>query len=99
MHVTRERDEYLSAKRKERDEYRCQVCDFEFEKFYGPLSKPFAEAHHIVPLASLNGLVRLSIDDLRTVCANCHRMLHREYEGNPGDMDDLRARVKRYQQR
>lgn len=99
MHITRERDMYLGRLRKERDKYRCQVCDFDFEEFYGPLRKPFAEAHHILPLASLIGPVKNSIDLLRTVCANCHRMLHQEYEGSLDDMDDLRARVKRNRRR
>ena len=76
-HIRAERDPKLAQKCKERDQYKCQVCGFHFEEKYGPLGKDFAEAHHIVPLATLEGEVQTSLDDLVTVCANCHRMLHR----------------------
>ena len=91
-HLDAERDAKLSLRRKLKDQYICQVCSFDFEKCYGPLEKKFAEAHHIVPLADLNGPVKNTIDDLITVCANCHRMLHR-LKGEAGDIGALRARV------
>jgi predicted HNH restriction endonuclease len=66
-----------------------------FEKVYGKeLGRDFAEAHHLVPLHKLKGVVKTSLDDLRTVCANCHRMLHR-MDGKREDITKLRAIVKR----
>lgn len=92
-HLQRERSRYLATERKILDKYTCQICGMRFENTYGELGKEFAEAHHIVPLSKLEGPVKTSIDDLRTVCANCHRMLHR-MEGKHGDVEKLREAVK-----
>lgn len=92
-HLHRERSRYLATERKILDGYSCQVCRMHFEKIYGKLGAEFAEAHHIVPLSQLRGTVKTCIEDLRTVCANCHRMLHR-LDGKPGDMDRLRRIVR-----
>jgi hypothetical protein len=92
-HLRAERDPVLARRRKERDEYKCQVCGFHFEEKYGPLGKDFAKAHHIVPLATLEGEVQTSLDDLVTVCANCHRMLHR-MDGNKDDINKLHGMLK-----
>jgi predicted HNH restriction endonuclease len=55
----------------------CQVCGFDFEEVYGELGADFIEAHHIVPL-SYDQTPRVSqIDDIVMLCANCHRMIHR----------------------
>lgn len=52
--------------------------------------KIFAEAHHIVPLVQLDGAQSVSVDDLITVCANCHRMLHK-LQGEPEDIEELKV--------
>jgi 5-methylcytosine-specific restriction protein A len=58
---------------------KCLVCDFDFEKKYGPLGKSFIHVHHIVQLAAIKATYTVDpINDLRPVCANCHAMLHRE---------------------
>lgn len=94
-HLQRERSRLLANDRKVKDNYTCQICDMRFEDVYGKkLGENFAEAHHIIPLSQLKGEVKTSIDDLRTVCANCHRMLHR-MEGKRDDITKLRAIVKR----
>jgi predicted HNH restriction endonuclease len=46
-----------------------------------------------VPLSKLRGEIRTRIEDLRTVCANCHRMLHR-MDGERGDFGKLRRLVR-----
>jgi 5-methylcytosine-specific restriction endonuclease McrA len=95
-HLVRERSGLLAAERKIRDNYRCQACDMTFESVYGrELGKDFAEAHHLVPLGKLRGRVRTRIEDLRTVCANCHRMLHR-MTGKRDDLGRLREIVQRH---
>jgi hypothetical protein len=76
-HLKRERSRYLATQCKIRDNYRCRVCGFEFEKVYGRLGSGFAEAHHRIPLGQLRDQARTKVEDLITVCANCHRMLHR----------------------
>ena len=93
-HLQRERSRLLANDRKVKDNYTCQVCGMRFEDVYGiKLGEGYAEAHHIIPLSQLKGEVKTSIDDLRTVCANCHRMLHR-MEGKREDIASLRKIVK-----
>jgi hypothetical protein len=76
-HLRRERSRILSLNAKLRDKYRCRVCDMTFREHYGPLGDSIAEAHHLVPLSQLKARVTTSMEDLITVCANCHTMLHR----------------------
>lgn len=92
-HLARERSGLLAAERKIRDNYRCQVCEMRFDEVYGSeLGSEFAEAHHLVPLSQLRGHVKTRLEDLGTVCANCHRMLHR-LSGNRDDITRLKAIV------
>lgn len=93
-HLQRERSRLLATECKIRDNYQCQVCSQGFEMTYGRLGREFAEAHHIVPLAKLRENVRTRLEDLATVCANCHRMLHR-MEGKRADISRLKTIVQR----
>jgi 5-methylcytosine-specific restriction endonuclease McrA len=92
-HLRRERSRFLAARCKQRDGYQCQVCRMTFANVYGDdLGACFAEAHHIRPLGSLGKHVKTRLEDLITVCPNCHRMLHR-MEGKEGDLAKLRKIV------
>jgi len=92
-HLSRERSRLLAADCKIRDGYQCQVCGMKFADVYGDeLGADFAEAHHIKPLGSLPDKVKSVRDDLITVCANCHRMLHR-MDGESDDIKKLKAIV------
>ena len=71
------RNPKLVAAAKARYGYRCQVCDFSFEDRYGKLGKEFIEVHHLLPIAIRKGQRTSTTDDVRVVCANCHRMIHR----------------------
>jgi 5-methylcytosine-specific restriction endonuclease McrA len=93
-HLQRERSRLLATQCKIRDKYQCQLCGFRFEKAYGRLGSGFAEAHHRVPLNQLRDQVRTRIEDLVTVCANCHRMLHR-MAGKRDDLNRLKRAVDR----
>lgn len=93
-HLSRERKSHAATLCKQRDDYICQVCNFDFSKVYGSLGIDFAESHHIVPLGTNKKLRSTTIEDLITVCANCHRMLHR-MEGQPKDINDLKRIIKR----
>jgi 5-methylcytosine-specific restriction enzyme A len=55
----------------------CEVCGFDFAKFYGDIGEGYAECHHILPLSSTDTTRRTKLADLAIVCANCHRILHR----------------------
>ena len=57
----------------------CDVCDFNFEKTYGPLGKNYIECHHIDQLSGRDGVTKpTKAKDIALLCANCHRMVHRE---------------------
>jgi predicted HNH restriction endonuclease len=53
----------------------CCVCNFNFAEKYGSLGEGFIEVHHLYPISEGNR--KNSIEDVKTVCANCHRMLHK----------------------
>jgi 5-methylcytosine-specific restriction protein A len=57
----------------------CCVCGFNFEKAYGQLGANYLEVHHLKPVADIGEEYLIDpIKDLRPVCANCHRMLHKQ---------------------
>lgn len=95
-HKRRERSARLARIAKTRDGFTCRVCKFNFEVTYGALGEGFAEAHHTLALSKLRESVETSPRDLVTVCANCHRMLHR-MKGASTDVALLRRLVSRYQ--
>ena len=88
-HLARERAPELARQRKRQDGYRCQICGMTFLEVHGDIGRGFAEAHHIVPLAKLRRRTRRTVEDLITVCPNCHSMLHR-MDGTPDDVGRLR---------
>ncbi len=56
-----------------------KYADLIMRRIYGAHGEGFIEAHHETPLAERNIEEETRIEDLRMVCANCHRMLHRRY--------------------
>lgn len=68
--------------RKLRDEcarkydYRCCVCEMSFKEVYGERGAEFIEVHHTKPMASYDDEHPIELEDLRTVCSNCHSMIH-----------------------
>lgn len=92
-HLRRERSRLLATECKIRDNYQCQVCEMRFESVFGSLGAEFAESHHIIPLSKLKENVVTRLEDLATVCANCHRMLHR-MDGTENDIPKLRAIIQ-----
>ena len=92
LHKRYERNRSLTVKAKRIHGYTCGVCKFNFEKGYGELGRGYIEAHHKTPFHLLPMKVRLDPrEDFVTVCANCHRMLHRKKTGLP--VDELRKAV------
>lgn len=56
----------------------CCVCGFDFGETYGHRGAGYIEAHHLKPVAFYQRLgQKVTVKDIRLVCANCHRMLHR----------------------
>ena len=82
VHRRRERNSKLVATKKkkalaETGKLICEACGFDFERTYGSLGKEFAECHHQKPVSELKSGEKTKLTDLRIVCANCHRMIHR----------------------
>lgn len=93
-HLLRERRSHLATLRKQLDNYICHVCGYDYSKVYGSLGEDFAEAHHIIPLGRDNEQRTTTIEDLITVCANCHRMLHR-MKGKSEDIKNLKKIIRK----
>lgn len=56
----------------------CNACGFNFEKVYGARGSTYIEVHHIKPIHTYEEEQHVDPKtDLTTVCANCHRMMHR----------------------
>ncbi|MEX0363365.1 MAG: HNH endonuclease, partial [Allomuricauda sp.] len=69
----------------------CEVCGFDFHKKYGEIGKGFIECHHRKPLHEINGETETSLNDLALVCANCHRMLHRQLDAL--SIEELKTKI------
>lgn len=67
----------------------CEVarCGFNFARVYGEVGLRYAQVHHTVPLAQVDGTRETRLKDLKVVCANCHAMIHRG--GQCREMDTL----------
>lgn len=54
----------------------CEVCGFSFS-VYGERGMDFIEAHHdAIPVSEMGEGAVSSVQDIRMVCSNCHRILH-----------------------
>lgn len=101
LHKFRERDSRAAHQAKVQHAQRhdgalpCEVCRFDFARKYGPLGESYIEAHHTRPLSELAaGEVRnTEVSDFALVCANCHRMLHRERPW--ASVDELRKMLQK----
>ena len=69
------RDKRLIREAKEKYGTICAVCEFDFAETYPGHGDGFIEIHHLHPIAK--GRRASTVEDVRPVCANCHRMLHR----------------------
>jgi len=68
----------------------CAVCEFNFEKLYGPHGYGFIHVHHLNPISATSGEYIVNPEkDLRPVCPNCHAMLHRGQGREPLSISQL----------
>jgi putative restriction endonuclease len=79
IHLRRERSRKLiEAFKATLSNPSCEACGMKFSEIYGELGAGYIEAHHKIPIASLEAdgsKTRLS--DLAALCANCHRVIHK----------------------
>lgn len=83
--LARERDPKLRAMkiqqaRRHGRPLQCEVCAFDFGRAYGELGEGYIEVHHVLPL-HISGSRETRLEDLACLCANCHRMCHRNRQG------------------
>jgi predicted HNH restriction endonuclease len=74
--------------------YFCSICGFDFEKYYGELGKNFIEVHHKIPIS--DGERQNTTNDVVVVCANCHRILHRNGK-MPVPVEQLKKEIRELQ--
>lgn len=78
----RERDPRIRAIALARRGDCCEVCGFNFAKWYGEFAKYCLEVHHLKPIAGAGAHGRTTtLEDVVVVCPNCHRALHRWSKG------------------
>jgi 5-methylcytosine-specific restriction protein A len=80
-HLRRERDPKLRRNKladvkRRGSPIACEVCAFDFGRFYGPHGLDYIEVHHRIPL-HVSGETQTKLIDLALLCSNCHRMIHR----------------------
>lgn len=82
-HLSRERDRRLVVLRKQAAMLRhgklaCEACDFDFATAYGPRGLGYVEAHHVNAVREMEEDAETRPEDLALLCANCHRIVHRQ---------------------
>lgn len=55
--------------------YVCSVCEIDYS-IYGELGQAAVDVHHLYPIADRIGNEITTLDDVRILCATCHRMIH-----------------------
>lgn len=72
--------------------YSCLACGFDFKQKYGDLGSEFIVVHHVVPVSRIGADYLIDPkNDLITLCANCHAMIHRH--DPPLNLEELRSIV------
>jgi 5-methylcytosine-specific restriction protein A len=82
LHCRRERSRKIVQKKKLRElkthgRLACECCGFDFSERYPGRGAGFIECHHDKPVSAIQPCDTTKLSDLRLVCANCHRMIHR----------------------
>lgn len=69
----------------------CQICGFDFGKFYGEQYKNLIEVHHIKPISEIGKSYKIDgTRDLIPLCPNCHMVVHSK---NAESIDELKQRL------
>lgn len=60
----------------------CERCGLVPRPELGPFGDACIEVHHTVAVAEMDGKRPIRLSDLQCLCANCHRIVHRELLGS-----------------
>ncbi len=82
-HLKRERQSGLAKAKKDafiatHGKLFCERCKLDPIAAFGEFGDACIEVHHIIPLSEVEGQSRTQLQDLECLCANCHRIVHRE---------------------
>lgn len=55
----------------------CEACSFDFSVTYGARGEGYIEVHHDMAVSELTPGGRTRLSDLKLLCSNCHRIIHR----------------------
>jgi 5-methylcytosine-specific restriction protein A len=73
---------------------RCMVCGFSFDEVYGKdIARGYIEVHHEKMLSDSTGECEMSLDEVKVVCSNCHRIIHRRKDML--DWKSLKDKIKK----
>lgn len=80
-HRRRERDRKIAKRKREQvladtGALACEACGFDSEARFG--IEGIIECHHLKPVAELEPGEKTRLADLRLVCPNCHRLVHKK---------------------
>ena len=72
--------------------YKCSVCGFDFENYYGEVGKKTIEVHHTLLVSEMgaNHVVD-PIKELVPVCSNCHTIIHKK--NPPYSVDEVKEMI------
>ncbi len=71
----------------------CQICGFDFGKFYGEQYKNLIEVHHIKPISEIGRNYKIDgTRDLIPLCSNCHMVVHSK---NAESIEELKKRFNK----
>ena len=82
-HIKREQEVYVRSasareKCKQHYNYTCQICGIKMDDVYGELGLGFIEVHHLIPIHLFDDTHIINpLEDLITLCPNCHSMIHK----------------------
>jgi putative restriction endonuclease len=76
---------------KERHEWICDVCGFDFLIRYGVM---YIEAHHKVPISTYSSSYRVNPTDFALLCPNCHKAVHIYMKRDGLDYPQIREKLR-----
>ena len=66
----------------------CHACSFDYSLAYPIIGTGYIEIHHLKPIVELQGhyfSMEQALENVRPLCANCHRMVHKKRPPIPVD--------------